>query len=153
MSLHPTTSPARRTRPRGRVVAAGVLGIAVVALLAAGCSASPGSGSGSDTGPASGAGPGTASAVGPWGRDAPRTPRLELAEDGGFTGTDGCNRLFGSWTQDERTVEFSGIGSTRMSCLDVDTWLEQLHSARVDGDTLHISDADGVEIGTLGRPG
>lgn len=165
----PRTSPAARTSPAPRTrrhsapaVLAGVAGIAVVALLVAGCAASSGSGSGA--GSESGAGSGSApepggsptsaaadSAVGEWGHDAPGLPHLELVDDGSVTGTDGCNRLFGSWTQDEQTVEFSGVGSTRMACPDVDTWLERMHSARVDGDALHISDADGAQIGTLDR--
>ncbi len=146
-----TASPRRR---RGRLVVGGLIGLAAVAALVAGCSGSPESGTAGTTAPESGEAPAAdASAVGAWGRDSPGQPRLELVADGSFSGTDGCNRLMGSWTQDEQTVEFTGVGSTRMACPDVDTWLERLHSARIDGDALHIRAADGVEIGTLDREG
>ena len=79
-------------------------------------------------------------------------PGLELAVDGGFTGSDGCNRLFGSWTAGpDHVVTFSPVGSTRMACPGVDTWLSRMASAHVDGDALHVSDESGVAIGTLQR--
>lgn len=140
----PNPSPVRSRiasrRPR-RVVAAlaGVAGFASVALLASACSSE----ASDSTGPVP--------VVGAWGEDAPGQPRLEFTEDGRFAGTDGCNRLFGSWEQDGADVSFGMAGSTMMACEGVDTWLERLHSGLVDGDVLHISDEAGTEIGTLTR--
>ena len=117
------------------IVAASGLALAIVAL--AGCA--PASPSG---------GP---SAVGTWGTDAPEQPLLVLAADGSLSGTDGCNQLVGDWTQSGTTVDFGEVATTRMLCVNVDTWLAGLSIATVDGATLHILDADGAEIGTLTR--
>jgi len=91
------------------------------------------------------------SAVGTWGADAQGEPSLTLSEDGKLSGTDGCNRLTGSWTQDGATVDFGEVASTMMFCEGVDTWLVDLDTATVDGSTLRILDAEGTEIGTLDR--
>ena len=112
-------------------------------LLAAGaltaCAAHPGGGDAADP-------------VGTRGDTATRTePSLVLADDGGLTGTDGCNRLVGSWTADGANVTFSQVASTRMACEGVDDWLSGLATAVVSGDTLTVSDASGAEIGTLER--
>ena len=140
----PAPSPAlsrtsRRRRHRALAALAGVAGLATVALLASACSTDS-SGSGDPI-----------PVVGAWGRDAAGQPRLEFTEDGRFAGTDGCNRLFGSWEQDGAEVSFGMAGSTMMACEDVDTWLLGLHSGRVDGDVMRISDDTGIEIGTLTR--
>lgn len=111
----------------------------MVALLGSACSTDA-----SDSG-------GPVSVIGAWGRDAPGQPRLEFTEDGRFAGTDGCNRLFGSWEQAGAEVSFGMAGSTMMACEGVDTWLLGVHSARIDGDALHVSDEAGTEIGTLIR--
>lgn len=49
------------------------------------------------------------------------------------------------------TVRFTDVGMTRMICVDVDTWLERLDTARVIGDELHVLAGDGTRIGTLTR--
>lgn len=118
---------------------AGAAGLAAVALLGAACSTDA-----SDS-------PEPMSVLGAWGRDAPGEPRLEFTEDGRFAGTDGCNRLFGSWEQDGAEVTFGMAGSTMMACQGVDTWLERLHTGRVEGETLLVHNEAGVEIGTLTR--
>ena len=38
-----------------------------------------------------------------------------------------------------------------MACPDVDTWLSELDTARLDRDTMHILDDSGEEIGSLER--
>ena len=98
--------------------------------------------------PGSSASPG---AVGTWGTEAQGEPNLTLAEDGSVSGTDGCNRLMGSWTQEGTTIEFGEIASTMMFCEGVDTWLLDVSTATIDGTTLRVMDADGAEIGTLAR--
>ncbi|QZY51514.1 META domain-containing protein [Leucobacter tenebrionis] len=113
---------------RGRTVLAAVA-VAAAALLT-GCS-------------------GASGAAGTWGSDAEGEPQLVLDQDGTLTGTDGCNRLNGDWTEKDETISFGEIASTTMACPDVDTWLSGMSTATRDGSTLHIFDADGAEIGTL----
>lgn len=118
------------------MLARGASAMAVVAaglLLATGCS-----------------GP-QASAEGKWGSEAEGKPQLVLEEGGVLSGTDGCNRLIGSWEATGSAIEFGEVATTLMACPDVDTWLSGLASAEVHGSELHIFDADGKEIGTLAR--
>lgn len=93
---------------------------------------------------------GKASAEGTWGMSGEGQPQLVLANYGKLTGTDGCNRLIGTWKQgDDGSVSFGDVVSTRMFCEGVDTWLSGLSSASVDGSALHVRDKAGTEIGTL----
>ncbi len=96
-------------------------------------------------------GPAPAGAVGTWGVEAEGEPQLVLAEDGTLSGTDGCNRLTGSWTAEGQTIDFGQVASTMMFCEGVDTWLLDLDTATVSGSTLTVLNADGVEIGSLQR--
>lgn len=84
-----------------------------------------------------------------WGSEAAGQPSLVLWEDGRASGSDGCNRLMGSWSREGDGYLFSQMASTMMYCQGVDTWLSRLASARqVDGQ-LVISDAQGRQIGRL----
>jgi heat shock protein HslJ len=90
--------------------------------------------------------------VGTWGDVATTDePSLVLGDDGSLTGTDGCNRLVGSWTAGADTVTFVDVASTRMACEGVDTWLSALATGTIAGDTLTVLDESGDEIGTLAR--
>ena len=90
--------------------------------------------------------------VGTWGDiAATEEPSLVLGDDGSLTGTDGCNRLVGTWTADTDTVTFVEVASTRMLCEGVDTWLAVLATGTIADDTLTVSDESGAEIGTLPR--
>ncbi|WP_165877429.1 META domain-containing protein [Agromyces fucosus] len=90
--------------------------------------------------------------VGTWGDVAATDePSLVLGDDGSLTGTDGCNRLVGSWTAEADTVTFVDVASTRMACEGVDTWLSALATGTIAGDTLTVLDESGDEIGTLAR--
>ena len=111
----------------------------IVSLALTGCAASSG---GSSIDP-----------VGSWGDTSDTAePSLTLDEDGSLTGTDGCNRLSGSWRlEDDDLVPFDAVASTRMACPDVDTWLEGLSQATISGSTMTISGSDGAEIGQLER--
>lgn len=91
------------------------------------------------------------SVVGTWGDHGGNQPQLVVSVDGSLSGTDGCNRLFGTWELSGDTISFVRVGSTMMACQGVDTWLAGLDSARVDGDTLHVADASGFQIGVLTR--
>ena len=118
-----------------------VLVLAAGGVLA-GCASS--SGSGAELSPTD--------VAGEWaqGDSEPRV-YLELAADGGLTGSDGCNQLTGSWEVDGTEVAFSDLAATMMACEDVDTWLSGAESATVSGDELTVLGADDTEIGTLER--
>lgn len=101
-------------------------------------------------------------AVGAWGNPTGMTtgwviePSLNLAADGTLTGSDSCNRLHGSWSEDDGTITFHDVVSPGMVCgaedpESFDTWLSGLASATVDGNVLTVLDAGGTEIGTLDR--
>ena len=60
-----------------------------------------------------------------------------LADDGSLTGTDGCNRLVGTWTAEADTVTFADVASTRMACDGVDTWLSALATGTIAGRHAH----------------
>lgn len=89
--------------------------------------------------------------VGTWGSSEQGQPQLVLADDGKISGTDGCNRLVGSWKADGAKVDFGQLGSTMMFCEGVDTWLSRAHTGTVAADTMTVSDETGAEIGTLAR--
>lgn len=92
------------------------------------------------------------SAVGTWNGDAPKhTPNLTLSEDGRLTGTDGCNRLFGSWKEEADGIVFVQVASTMMLCHGVNVWLSKLATASIDGDTMTVQDSEGEPVGTLTR--
>jgi heat shock protein HslJ len=94
----------------------------------------------------------TSDVVGNWGESgANDTPSLEFNADGTVSGTDGCNQLTGSWTEDGGVISFGPIASTKMACDGVNPWLVDPASATVSGDVLAISDSAGKEIGTLNR--
>ncbi|WP_246150274.1 META domain-containing protein [Agromyces intestinalis] len=90
--------------------------------------------------------------IGTWGTDATGEPFLVIADDGTVTGSDGCNRLTGTWEPDDGGgIEFEGVASTLMACEGVDQSLNRLDSATVDGDTLTVLDDDDVVLVTLTR--
>ncbi|EMQ98532.1 META domain-containing protein [Paeniglutamicibacter gangotriensis] len=89
--------------------------------------------------------------VGSWGSDVPGEPNLVLEQDGKLSGTDGCNRLIGSWERTGDTLEFGPLGGTRMLCEGVDTWLADAASATLGTDSLQIYNAADQPIGTLDR--
>lgn len=90
--------------------------------------------------------------VGSWGDSSVRTETsLEFLEDGSFSGTDGCNRVMGSWKADGDAFTIAPMATTLMACQDVDVWLVDPASVQVNGDTLIVLDADGAELGSLER--
>lgn len=97
----------------------------------------------------SGAGP--TDVTGTWGSTAQSSPNLTFAAEGTVTGTDGCNRLTGSWSVDGDVVRLGPLASTRMYCEGVDTWLSHASEVVVNGTTLDVSDDTGARIGTLER--
>ena len=88
--------------------------------------------------------------AGVWGmQDTEGIASLELAEDGTATGTDGCNRMVGTWEQNDTQVAFGEWATTRMACQSVDTWLSLSVKATLEGENLVFVDENGIEIGTL----
>lgn len=94
---------------------------------------------------------GSGDVEGAWGSSEGGQPQLELNEDGTLNGTDGCNRFSGSWELEDGVISFGEVASTLMACEDVDTWLNGLSTATVDGDILRVLDVSEAEIGTLER--
>lgn len=95
--------------------------------------------------------------VGTWGDpDDADDPYLEFAKDGTVSGSDGCNRLVGTWTIEDDAVVFSELATTLMACPGVNTWLSAAATAVIepdDDDELAFLNAEGVPIGTLDRDG
>lgn len=86
-------------------------------------------------------------AVGTWG---PGEPQLVLDADGRVSGSDGCNRLMGSWSEADGEIQLSELASTMMACLgDVDTWLNGASKLNVEGHTMHVLDNGGWKSGSL----
>ena len=137
----PSATIRRRVRLLGGLVAGGA-----AMLLLAGCAGSPGAPS-DDTAPAD-----PTAVAGTWGDpDEPGTPSLVLAEDGTLTGTDGCNRLTGTWELDDGTIDFGDLAATRMFCEGVDDWLSRADEATVSGTTMTVYGDGHRKIGTLER--
>ena len=127
-------APLGRLLPGTLRLAAALLAVAALAS----CADSPGSG--------------TPSVEGSWGdTDNSSAPSLDFASDGRVSGTDGCNRLMGFWTQDGAAVTLKDMASTLMACQGVDTWLSAAATAEIDGDTLALFNGNGDPIGTLQR--
>ncbi|GAA1780291.1 META domain-containing protein [Agromyces lapidis] len=134
------TTIQRVTRRRvSRGVGAAAAAAALLILLA-GCLGEEGSVRGGSIDP-----------TGTWGdADDAGAPSLTLDDDGGFSGTDGCNTLTGTWTVDESDhVQFEDLTATEMACEGVDTWLAGLSEATIADDTMTVLGSDGAEIGTL----
>jgi len=98
-----------------------------------------------------GCAPAAAPPAGTWGSSAAGEPQLVLQANGSLSGTDGCNRLNGTWSKKGKTVTFGEVASTRMACPGVDTWLINLSAATIAGTTMHVLNDTGTEIGTLSR--
>lgn len=79
-------------------------------------------------------------------------PHLEIAADGTWSGSDGCNGHAGRWTV---TVEGRVLAPIGMSTLagcpgpDVPSWFTGASLAGLDGDELVLVDHEGAELGRL----
>ena len=90
------------------------------------------------------------SAAGSWGSPLkPNQPSLLLEESGVLTGSDGCNRMMGSWSQEGADVILSDVATTMMFCDGVDTWLSTATRAELEGDTLVFFNGSDAEVGEL----
>lgn len=88
--------------------------------------------------------------AGMWGNAGEGKPFLNVADDGSFEGSDGCNGFAGVWSQDaEGVIVFTDVVADTKPCDGVDTWLAQGRQAFVLNDYLYIQDAAGSTIGGL----
>jgi len=89
--------------------------------------------------------------TGVWAESAgDNAPYLEFAADGSFSGKDGCNNIFGSWSvAGDGSIKFSGVGSTLMACMGVDQWLSMAATANVKAGVMTIFGAEGLVLGQL----
>ena len=94
-------------------------------------------------------GQGDAEVVGQWGGMTEGSPVLWFSDTGRFNGNDGCNSFGGTWVANGDRIELKDMTMTLVACPGMDTWLSSAAAVRVKGDTLHVTNADGREIGTL----
>lgn len=132
--LRPGTSTTWESELRMRKI--GMFALAVMALALSACSGSPAGGF---------------EPVGTWGSTEEGQPSLVLEKDGSLHGSDGCNRLMGSYEVDGDDLVFGPLASTMMFCQGVDTWLGQAVGARYANNSLEILDPQGRRIGMLER--
>ncbi|MEO8107325.1 MAG: META domain-containing protein [Actinomycetes bacterium] len=82
-------------------------------------------------------------------------PHATFAAGGGWSGSDGCNRLGGRWSMESATPEWlsNSLGQTDMGCdnVDVSGILGAARSVGLDGDELVFFDTDGNETGRFVR--
>lgn len=91
--------------------------------------------------------------LGAWGIEKRGEASLDFVlEDSRVFGSDGCNRIMGSWgLLEDGSVELKQMASTMMMCQDVDTWMAGAAKVLVvDGDLVVSSEA-GAVLGTLQR--
>lgn len=84
-----------------------------------------------------------------WKAESSDKAHLEFAEDGTYTGSDGCNNLQGEYTATGDEITLSPGASTLIGCDDPGSWLFGASTVTVEGATLTVFDADGEQIGTL----
>lgn len=89
--------------------------------------------------------------LGVWGSTADRQPNLEFADDGSYSGSDGCNRLVGEYAVEQDSIVLTAGLTTLMACTGVDPWLADAASVEISGDTLLVFDRSGSAIGELAR--
>lgn len=85
---------------------------------------------------------------------APEPPGMTLADDGTWTGTDGCNGGGGRWVADDVGHMLATTGpSTLIGCTGapVPSWLAWTRMAGFDGEVLVLVDAQGIGVGRLVR--
>lgn len=91
--------------------------------------------------------------LGGWGLEERGQASLNFVlEDFRVNGSDGCNRLMGSWELlEDGSVELKQLASTMMFCDDVDTWMTGASTVRVADGLLVVTDAEDTLLGALER--
>lgn len=90
--------------------------------------------------------------------DRGNTPFIEFVDDSTFTGSGGCNRIFGRHSGKPPQLIFSEVGSTKMMCREAmeteSAFLAALDSCRsywVVDENLELYRADGSLLARLSR--
>jgi len=124
--------------PKTAALAGALAAMAILGL--AGCASESGDDSGLDP-------------VGTWGDpSAEHAAYLSLEDDGTLTGSDGCNRLMGSWKLNPADqIQFDAVASTKMACEGVDAVLATLDVATISGTTMTVFAEGDAQIATLER--
>ena len=80
-----------------------------------------------------------------------REPHLVFHEDGRLAGSDGCNRIIGSYEEEGGTLAFSGLATTRKACPEgmeqASRFLEALEEVdryRIIGGHMEMLDSKGI---------
>ena len=80
-----------------------------------------------------------------------REPHLVFHEDGRLAGSDGCNRIIGSYEEEGGTLAFSGLATTRKACPEgmeqASRFLEALEEVgryRIIGRHMEMLDSKGT---------
>ena len=89
--------------------------------------------------------------LGDWVSDEQGDPHLTFTEGGRVSGSDGCNGIGGEYSVSEDVATVTLGAATLKACPGVDDWLRGVTSVTVDGDTMHVMNESGEDIGTLGR--
>ena len=91
-----------------------------------------------------------ADVVGSWGTSTTYGQAYLLIEqDGTVAGSDGCNRLTGTWQVGGKGVSFSAWSGATAACPQVDGWLGSAVGARLEDGDLLLVDRDNLNLGTL----
>lgn len=88
------------------------------------------------------------------GRPGPAPAYVELRDDGGWRGSDGCNGQGGRWVAGAQGALLATAGpSTLIGCANVPvaSWLSAASRAGLEDDVLVLVDARGTETGRLRR--
>jgi hypothetical protein len=87
---------------------------------------------------------------------APQPPHVDLAAEGSWTGSDGCNVGAGRWVSGPHGMLLATSGPMTLKGCEgmagVPGWLASTVRAGFDGETLVLFDVDGRELGRLIRP-
>ncbi|MPV36558.1 META domain-containing protein [Georgenia subflava] len=94
--------------------------------------------------------------VGAWvpTESAPTSPYLELAADGTWVGSDGCNTAGGRWSADDSGALLTTAGPMTLIWCEgapVPSWIATARSATFDGRVLTLLDRDAEVLGELVR--
>lgn len=57
---------------------------------------------------------------------------LDIQEDGAFSGTSGCNTIFGSMTIEDGKIDMGAVGQTMMACPEEMMTLENKYTSAID---------------------
>ncbi|MFO7690555.1 MAG: META domain-containing protein [Cryobacterium sp.] len=91
--------------------------------------------------------------VGYWAEsNTPEAPFLSIDTDQSYSGSDGCNVLTGTWTQNsDWSVALTPGVTTLMMCEGVDQWLRLAVLGRVQAGVMTLQAEDGTVLGQLTR--